>query len=86
MITLFGGASLVVFALCVTGLVLHHRVMKKRWRIDAALELLDEMEASEAIEADKIAAEQEYEAAQADYDMSVSRFPGNVMKAILHLP
>jgi len=95
MITFFGGASLVILALCVAGLVLHHRVMKKRWRVDAALELLDEMGFADDIDdesekqfspEDKTAAIHEYEAAQADYVAYVSRFPGNIIKSILLLP
>ena len=82
MITFFGGASLVIFALCVAGLVLHHRVMKQRWRVDAALDLLDEMEMAEA---DKTAAVQEYEVALAEYTAYVARFPGNIIKSILQL-
>jgi len=100
MITFFGGASLVIFALCVAGLVLHHLVMKKRWRVDAAFDRLEELQLAEqdAIEAaattpempftpeDEIAAAEEFEAAQADYAAYVSRFPGNVLKVVLNLP
>jgi len=108
-ITFFGGVSLVIFAVCVVGLVLHRRVMKKCWRMEAALERLTEIETAEldAIDVaeletittgnettpvmtfsreDEIAASEEFEAAHADYTAYVSRFPGNVVKAILHLP
>jgi len=87
MISLFGVASIVVFALCVAGLVLHRRVMKRRWRLDAAEELLDELEASADFSPEEYdAATHEYDEALADYTAYTARFPGNMLAKILHLP
>jgi len=93
MITFFGGASLVILALCVGGLVLHHRTMKKRWRVDAALELLDEIETAEmnaladedqpAPESDKTAQEPCFSAADktaaiAEYEAALAEYDAYV--------
>ena len=87
MISIFGGLSILVFVLCVAGLVLHHRVMKRRWRLDAAEEQLDDMESSEDYSSEEYdAALREHNEAQTDYADCVSRFPGNWVAKLLHLP
>ncbi|MCL2499008.1 MAG: PepSY domain-containing protein [Defluviitaleaceae bacterium] len=77
MISVFGLASFFVFVLCCTGLVLHYHIMKKRARLDNALH---EMETAEEPVTD------EFEAALADYNACVSRFPFNAVAKVLNLP
>jgi cbb3-type cytochrome oxidase subunit 3 len=88
--TAFGIASIIVFALCCTGLILHYYVMKRRTRLDNALTALEILREGETLEdsekSDFTTANKEYEAALADYKACISRFPWNVMVKILHLP
>ena len=88
MISLFGGISLLVFLLSIGVLALHYYVMKRRTRLDLAIEALDEaLEIAEETNApDPAEARQEYEAALAQYNACVSRFPGNIVAKILSLP
>jgi hypothetical protein len=89
MVSLFGVVSLIVFVLCCAGLVLHYHVMKRRARLDEALQRIEESREDEAdvlTESGFEALNREYEAAYADYQTCISRFPGIIMAKILQLP
>ena len=87
MITSFGIVSLIVFFLCVAGLVLHYSVMKHRTRLDLALEALEILaEEDETTDEKYTAAQEEYDNALTAYKACISRFPGNVVAKVLGLP
>jgi hypothetical protein len=75
MISLFGVVSFIVLSLCCTGLALHYHVIKKRARVDNASRVTEETKDPA-----------EYEAALADYNGCIARFPFNIIAKILNLP
>jgi hypothetical protein len=86
MISWFGVLSLVVLAPCCAGLILHYHIMKRRTRLDNAIQAMenevDDLDTS-YFTADL---KEEYEAALAEYNAFIARFPFNFVAKILNLP
>ncbi|MCL2189106.1 MAG: LemA family protein [Defluviitaleaceae bacterium] len=73
MITSFGVVSLVVFGVCIVGMVLHFQVMRRRSKLDDLL----------AADEDEKTDTQALGFAIAEYNTYIARFPGIIMAKML---
>ena len=92
MISIFGGVSVFVAVVSVYAMALHHKLMQRRSRVDEAIAVIHELkmlpDESELlqndidIEKEAIAA---YNEVAGDYNAFISKYPGNLMAALVGL-